>query len=665
MSQVPTIHDGPAEVTELRQALSAARAELASAKADAEAEHFLSTAATALINAAPEAIDGLIAQALRRASELSGADRSFIVLFSEDGTTMEYTYEWCAADIPSVMGQFKGTPVVTFPWWLATLRRFEVIQMNQVAQLPEDAGIEREILQTLGIRSHLVVPMHAQDSLVGCLGSACLRAEKTWEQGTIDLLRRLAEVSVHALSRRRAHVRLSTQYTVANVLAESGTFQSALPRVLQSICEGIGAELGELWRVDLPSGQLRWAGAWHTPSLEPGELEAIRSAYAFPPEHGLLGRARASSKPEWLSNILPHRDLRDSALQKPALHEAFAIPIRSGSIVMGIMAFHSRSIMQRGDDLVQMLDALGSLIGDFIERKRAEEEVRRLNVELEQRVSERTAELEAANRELEAFSYSVSHDLRAPLRGIEGFSRSLAEKHAHQLDDHARECLQRLGAATRRMNQLIEDLLHLSRVTRCELYPQPVDLSALAAAIATDLQKTQPERRVTFVIGQGLVGHADRHLMQIALENLLGNAWKYTSRRPQARIEFGMLESDGERVYFVRDDGAGFDMAYAKRLFAPFQRLHSVAEFEGTGIGLATVQRIIHRHGGRIWPEAAVDKGATFYFTTDSGAQARHVQRDHGRGTDPRDPQPPSIAAPYSGFAMTPHGLRWTLPSES
>ena len=207
--------------------------------------------------------------------------------------------------------------------------------------------------------------------------------------------------------------------------------------------------------------------------------------------------------------------------------------------------------------------------------------------------------------------------------------------------------------------------MHLSRVTRCELYPQPVDLSALAAAIATDLQKTQPERRVTFVIGQGLVGHADRHLMQIALENLLGNAWKYTSRRPQARIEFGMLESDGERVYFVRDDGAGFDMAYAKRLFAPFQRLHSVAEFEGTGIGLATVQRIIHRHGGRIWPEAAVDKGATFYFTTDSGAQARHVQRDHGRGTDPRDPQPPSIAAPYSGFAMTPHGLRWTLPSES
>ena len=666
MSHAPMIQDGPAEITELRREILAARAELTSARADVEMEHLLSTMATAFINGAPEEFDGTIAHALQRAGEFCSADRIFIVLFSEDGSTMEFTYEWCAAGIPSVMEQFKGTPVATFPWWLAALRRLEIIHMNRVAQLPEEARIEREILQTLGIRSLLMVPLLAPGSVIGCLGSASLRAEKTWQQSTITLLRRIAQVIADALLRQRRQLRLETQYTVANILAESGTFHGALPRILQSICEGIGAELGELWRVDFGSERLRWAGAWHAPSLEAGELEAIRNEYALPPEGGLPGRVWASSKPEWLNGILPKQRICSSALQKPALHEAFAFPIRSGGAVTGVMAFYSRSVMQRGDDLVQMLDALGGQIGNFIEQKRAEEEVRRLNVELEQRVSERTAELEAANRELEAFSYSVSHDLRAPLRSIEGFGRSLLDRHAQQLDDHGRECLQRLGSATRRMHQLIEDLLHLSRVTRCELRPQPVDLSVLAAAIATDLQKTQPERGVTFVIAQGLVAHGDRHLLRVALENLLGNAWKYTSRHAHARIEFGNLESDGERVYFVRDDGAGFDMKYSERLFAPFQRLHSVAEFEGTGIGLATVQRIIHRHGGRIWPEASVDSGATFYFTTDSGTRAAQARRDWPGEAAPEDTPPPTVPVHHAPvLPTTPQRLPRLPPSDS
>lgn len=246
--------------------------------------------------------------------------------------------------------------------------------------------------------------------------------------------------------------------------------------------------------------------------------------------------------------------------------------------------------------------------------------LQRAQDELERRVEQRTSELTAANKELESFSYSVSHDLRAPLRSIDGFSLALWEDYGDKLDTQAKDFLARIRNATKRMGVLIDDLLNLSRMARVHMKNERVDLSALARSIVGDLQKADPQRSVNFVVDDALEVQGDSHLLRVVLDNLLANAWKYTSKHPTARIELRKAQSNGCTTYFVKDDGAGFDTKYADKLFGAFQRLHGTDQFPGTGVGLATVQRIIHRHGGRIWADAAVEKGATFYFTLQSRA---------------------------------------------
>jgi PAS domain S-box-containing protein len=251
---------------------------------------------------------------------------------------------------------------------------------------------------------------------------------------------------------------------------------------------------------------------------------------------------------------------------------------------------------------------------DITERKQTQEALRQLNENLERRVAERTSELIATNQELEAFSYSVAHDLRTPLRAIDGFSRMLLEDHADQIDEEGHSYLQRIITANQRMSSLIDDLLSLSRLARSELVHQSVDLSQMARDILSELAVNSPQRTIECAIADGLVVSADPHLMRLVLENLLGNAWKFTAKTDTARIELG-IQAGKRRIYFVRDNGAGFDMTYVNKLFGAFQRLHAANEFPGTGVGLATVKRIIERHGGEVWATGEVNGGATFFFT--------------------------------------------------
>jgi len=256
-----------------------------------------------------------------------------------------------------------------------------------------------------------------------------------------------------------------------------------------------------------------------------------------------------------------------------------------------------------------------AVIRDVTDQKRAEKAIKKLNQELEQRVIERTAELTETNKELEAFCYSVSHDLRAPLRGITGFSEALKEDYGKKLDARGLDYLKRTSDAGKRMGELIDELLTLSRVTRQEMRIEALDLSEMCHEISTELDQIKPGREIGWEIESGVLAEGDLPLVHVVLQNLLENAYKFTSKKAQAEIHFGRMIHEGKPAYFVRDNGAGFDMAYSDKLFGPFQRLHRISDFPGNGIGLASVQRIIRRHGGQVWAKAALDKGATFYFS--------------------------------------------------
>jgi signal transduction histidine kinase len=336
-------------------------------------------------------------------------------------------------------------------------------------------------------------------------------------------------------------------------------------------------------------------------------IEPLWKGQRFPMSICISGWSMLNKQPVVIEDIYADARIPAAAYRPTFVKSLAMVPIRTADPI-GAIGNYWASHHRPSDEDLELLQSLANSTSVAIENVY-------LYRDLEQRVEARTAELAAAHRELEAFSYSVSHDLRAPLRSIDGFAQATLEDCGDALGADGRDHLGRVRAATRRMSALIDDLLSLARVSRVAIDRARVSLSELAAHVAADLADTDPGRAVTWNIHPGMVVDADRGLLRVLLENLLGNAWKFTARRADAVIEVGSAEQNGQRVYFVRDNGAGFDMKYAAKLFAPFQRLHDSAEFPGTGVGLATVQRVVRRHGGTIRAEGQVGAGATFTWT--------------------------------------------------
>jgi signal transduction histidine kinase len=419
--------------------------------------------------------------------------------------------------------------------------------------------------------------------------------------------------------RKQAERRLATQAAVGRVLAEAATLADAAPRILRTIGESEGWAFGAIWRKDPANARLRSIEVWSAPEAAVAEVERMTRELSFGPGEGLPGQVWERRAPVLIPEVTRAASYpRAAAAEQAGLRGAIAFPIVVDGEVLGVIDFLVREAPEPDPALDAMFEQIGRQIGLFVQRRQAEDEVRRLNQELEQRVQRRTAELEAANHELEAFSYSVSHDLRAPLRAVDGFAQALAEDFGPALPDGGRRYLQLIQGGAQRMGNLIDDLLTLSRLSRQPLTLRRIEPARLVAGIWMDLASERGDRAIEFVVGDLPECRGDPSLLRQVWFNLLSNAVKYTGRQPQARIEVGAeMRADGP-VFFVRDNGAGFDMRYVQKLFGVFQRLHRADEFSGTGVGLAIVQRLVHRHGGRVWAEGAVGQGAAFYFTLET-----------------------------------------------
>jgi signal transduction histidine kinase len=403
----------------------------------------------------------------------------------------------------------------------------------------------------------------------------------------------------------------------------------SLARNLEMVMAVVRRVARELTGADGATFILRDEG--HCYYADEDAISPLWKGQRFPMNACISGWAMLNRQPVAIENVFLDDRIPHDAYRPTFVKSLVMVPIRRVEPI-GAIGIYWASQHRPTAEEVSLLQALADSASVAME-------VVDVFANLEKRVAERTeqlksrsAELEILNRELEAFSYSVAHDLRAPLVTIDGFAQILGETAQEQLDEAARGHLAHIHGAVSRMHRLIEDLLSLSKIVRAPMLTTAVDLSAIAHEVAQRLRATAPERSVEFVIARGLTAQGDTGLLRIALDNLLSNAWKFTSKRDHARIDVdATVDNAGQRVYFVRDSGAGFDMRYAAKLFGPFQRCHSQTDFPGTGIGLATVQRIIHRHGGKIWTEAQVDSGATFSFTLPAASRtAPEIARQAG-----------------------------------
>lgn len=408
------------------------------------------------------------------------------------------------------------------------------------------------------------------------------------------------------IPQNRTLTELRALHALAETINRSNSLESVYPEALQALRWVCAADRAAVLLLD-HKNIMRFAAA-------DGLSDCYRAAVEG---HSPWASNEENAQPVVVTD--PEREPSLAALLPLLRAEGIAslafIPIAHQGRLLGKFMLYFDAPHEMTAEEIRLALTVAEYLALAVSRQHALEETRRLNFELEDRVQRRTRQLEEANREMESFCYSVSHDLRAPLRALDGFSRILLEDAGQILDDTDKDNLRRIIAASERMGGLMDDLLKLSRIGRVGMRLTDVDLGGIAAGILERLRSGTPARRIDVQIAPGLAVQADAGLMRIALDNLLENAWKYTGKTADARIEFGSLERDGQVDFFIRDNGAGFDLRYATKLFSPFQRAHSPGEFGGNGIGLAIVQRILQRHGGRTWAESEPGRGSTFWFT--------------------------------------------------
>ncbi len=423
-------------------------------------------------------------------------------------------------------------------------------------------------------------------------------------------------VALDITERKRAEEEILLLLSLIQAISESKDLNTALEIALKKVCEATDWDYGEAWIPSSDGTTLELSPVWYSSTKGLEKFRRLSEGFTFPPGTGLPGRVWASKQHEWIPDVTTSPETvfpRVRFAKEGGLKASLGIPIITRDRVQAVLLFFMLKSREMDKRLVEIVTAVAAQLGTVIQRKRAEEEIRNLNRELGQHI----IELKEANKELEAFSYSVSHDLRAPLRAIDGFSNVLLEDYENKLDDDGKRVLKIIRRNTHRMGELIDDLLTLSRLGRRDMAISGIDMDELAKAVIEELSTTAPGRVLQFNIKTLPFAYGDSGMIRQVFVDLLSNAIKFTRPRETAVIEVGGYtdKETNENVYYIKDNGVGFDMQYSNKLFGVFQRLHSDSEIEGTGVGLAIVWRIIHRHGGRTWAYGKVNEGATFYFT--------------------------------------------------
>jgi PAS domain S-box-containing protein len=537
---------------------------------------------------AASATGEIVAEVLRLCHEAVEGDQIFLLLLDESGENLLGAAQTGLPYKPE--GYFSismGEPSLA----VSTVKTGETIAVTDCALDPRVSPRMRERFQ---VQSSLSIPLRAGGQLIGAMMTATQSARHAYMPHEIQMFEALGREVAMAIDTQRL------RDAQAAAEAKRREHEAQVELLLNSTAEAIyGVDTQGLCTFVNPAC-VRMLGYVSAEDLLGKNM------------HALIHHTYPDGRPYPKEACV----VRVSVLQGESAHCDTEVHWRADGSSFPV-EYWSHPMYREG----RLVGAVVTFV-DITERKRAEAQLNRLNTELEQRVRERTAALETALRELESFSYSVSHDLRTPLRAIDGFSHLLIEDYGTQLDAEARGYLERVRKAVQRMGGLIDELLELSRVGRAEMHLGPVKLSQIAQELVEELRAGDPGRAVRVAIAPDIEVQGDDRLLRLALQNLFGNAWKYTRHTENACIEFGAQMQDGELICHVRDNGCGFDMAYAGKLFQPFQRLHGPKDFEGSGIGLAIVARVVQRHAGRVWAEGAVGKGATFYFALGNQAKS-------------------------------------------